>query len=264
MGLWNAHTSVGNIAGSLMAAGALRWGWGWSFVVPGGVMIAMAAVLHALLVVEPQDVGFAPQSGTPMLGSAATSVAPSRAGSVAGGSPLAGASPAATPSRLGRGASGGNGGNGNGSALSAGERATLERRVSALAEARGGTLPARLAALAEAHHGVRPPRGAHGLLALGSTLVKMEPRRDSFRLGGELSEGDEEAADGGEGAALLGGGGGRGAGAPARRASVSFAAAWCIPGVAVYAFTLFFAKLVSGKISIYYYMIIRIIHYNSY
>lgn len=29
------------------------------------------------------------------------------------------------------------------------------------------------------------------------------------------------------------------------KAGVSFAAAWCIPGVAVYAFTLFFAKLVA-------------------
>ncbi|KAJ6703770.1 MAJOR FACILITATOR SUPERFAMILY TRANSPORTER 16 ISOFORM B [Salix viminalis] len=34
MGIWNAHTSVGNISGSLIAAAMLSYGWGWSFVLP--------------------------------------------------------------------------------------------------------------------------------------------------------------------------------------------------------------------------------------
>lgn len=35
MGIWNAHTSVGNIVGSLLAAYMLQYGWGWSFIAPG-------------------------------------------------------------------------------------------------------------------------------------------------------------------------------------------------------------------------------------
>jgi len=33
MGIWNSHTSVGNIIGSIIASGMLELGWGWSFVV---------------------------------------------------------------------------------------------------------------------------------------------------------------------------------------------------------------------------------------
>jgi len=47
MGVWNAHTSVGNITGSLVAAAMLGYGWGWSFVVPGG-LIALGSALVLL------------------------------------------------------------------------------------------------------------------------------------------------------------------------------------------------------------------------
>eukprot|EP01018_Ginkgo_biloba_P013651 Gb_17792 [translate_table: standard] len=58
MGIWNAHTSVGNISGSLIAAGVLQYGWGWSFVLPG-ILITLGAIIVLLfLVVDPQDVGF--------------------------------------------------------------------------------------------------------------------------------------------------------------------------------------------------------------
>ena len=35
MGVWNSHTSVGNILGSLIAGAFVNHSWGWSFVVPG-------------------------------------------------------------------------------------------------------------------------------------------------------------------------------------------------------------------------------------
>ncbi|CAE5980448.1 unnamed protein product [Arabidopsis arenosa] len=34
MGVWNSHTSVGNILGSVIASSVLDFGWGWSFVLP--------------------------------------------------------------------------------------------------------------------------------------------------------------------------------------------------------------------------------------
>lgn len=64
MGIWNAHTSVGNILGSLLAAYMLQFGWGWSFIVPGAVIMGMGLVIFSFLVVEPQDIGFLPQSGS--------------------------------------------------------------------------------------------------------------------------------------------------------------------------------------------------------
>lgn len=57
MGIWNAHTSVGNITGSLIAAAMLRYGWGWSFVVPGVVIATIGLVNFAFLPVNPEIVG---------------------------------------------------------------------------------------------------------------------------------------------------------------------------------------------------------------
>ncbi|CAN8254938.1 unnamed protein product [Cochlearia groenlandica] len=57
MGIWNAHTSVGNITGSLIAAAMLRYGWGWSFVVPGVVIVLVGLVNFAFLPVNPETVG---------------------------------------------------------------------------------------------------------------------------------------------------------------------------------------------------------------
>ncbi|XP_008798826.1 putative glycerol-3-phosphate transporter 4 [Phoenix dactylifera] len=58
MGIWNAHTSVGNIGGSLLAASVLQYGWGWSFILPGA-LIALAGVLVFLfLAAYPEDLGF--------------------------------------------------------------------------------------------------------------------------------------------------------------------------------------------------------------
>lgn len=58
MGIWNAHTSVGNISGSLIAAGLLKYGWGWSFVAPGALIAFVGLMVFLFLAVTPEGVGF--------------------------------------------------------------------------------------------------------------------------------------------------------------------------------------------------------------
>ena len=58
MGIWNAHTSVGNICGSLIAVGVLQYGWGWSFIAPGFVMSLGGVLVYLFLAAYPEDVGF--------------------------------------------------------------------------------------------------------------------------------------------------------------------------------------------------------------
>ncbi|QCD88904.1 putative glycerol-3-phosphate transporter 1 [Vigna unguiculata] len=57
MGIWNAHTSVGNILGSLIASAMLTYGWGWSFVLPGLVTAFIGLVVFLILPVTPESVG---------------------------------------------------------------------------------------------------------------------------------------------------------------------------------------------------------------
>ncbi|KAF8379242.1 hypothetical protein HHK36_028674 [Tetracentron sinense] len=57
MGIWNAHTSVGNITGSLIASALLKYGWGWSFVAPGLLIALVGLVVFLLLPVSPESVG---------------------------------------------------------------------------------------------------------------------------------------------------------------------------------------------------------------
>lgn len=57
MGIWNAHTSVGNITGSLLASALLSYGWGWSFVVPGLLIAFIGLVVFFFLPVSPESVG---------------------------------------------------------------------------------------------------------------------------------------------------------------------------------------------------------------
>lgn len=57
MGVWNAHTSLGNILGTVIAAAALSNGWGWAFVLPGFIMILLGFMVFTFLVVQPSDVG---------------------------------------------------------------------------------------------------------------------------------------------------------------------------------------------------------------
>ncbi|XP_076902213.1 putative glycerol-3-phosphate transporter 5 [Bidens hawaiensis] len=57
MGIWNSHTSVGNIVGSVIASAVLGFGWGWAFVVPGGLIIIMSGFVYLFLVVGPESIG---------------------------------------------------------------------------------------------------------------------------------------------------------------------------------------------------------------
>ncbi|XP_024970874.1 putative glycerol-3-phosphate transporter 1 [Cynara cardunculus var. scolymus] len=56
MGIWNAHTSMGNISGSLMASYFLNYGWGWSMVVPGFIITFVGLLVFLLLPVDPESV----------------------------------------------------------------------------------------------------------------------------------------------------------------------------------------------------------------
>ncbi|KAL0304123.1 UNVERIFIED_CONTAM: putative glycerol-3-phosphate transporter 1 [Sesamum radiatum] len=57
MGIWNAHTSLGNITGSVVASILLKYGWGWSMVVPGLGITFVGMVLFFFLPVSPESVG---------------------------------------------------------------------------------------------------------------------------------------------------------------------------------------------------------------
>lgn len=50
MGVWNSHTSVGNILGSLIAGYWVSTCWGLSFVVPGAIVAAMGVVCFLFLI----------------------------------------------------------------------------------------------------------------------------------------------------------------------------------------------------------------------
>jgi MFS family permease len=56
-GIWNAHTSVGNILGSAAAAACLSWGWGWAFLIPGSALACTGIIIWLFLVVEPEEAG---------------------------------------------------------------------------------------------------------------------------------------------------------------------------------------------------------------
>ncbi|XP_049483767.1 glucose-6-phosphate exchanger SLC37A1 isoform X1 [Panthera uncia] len=56
MGVWNSHTSVGNILGSLIAGYWVSTCWGLSFVVPGAIVAAMGIVCFLFLIEHPKDI----------------------------------------------------------------------------------------------------------------------------------------------------------------------------------------------------------------
>ncbi|RWR89814.1 putative glycerol-3-phosphate transporter 1 [Cinnamomum micranthum f. kanehirae] len=63
MGIWNAHTSVGNITGSLVASALLKYGWGWSFVVPGVMIAVIGVIVFLVLPTGPEIVGVDGEEG---------------------------------------------------------------------------------------------------------------------------------------------------------------------------------------------------------
>uniref|UniRef100_A0A8C1KR23 Glucose-6-phosphate exchanger SLC37A1-like n=1 Tax=Cyprinus carpio TaxID=7962 RepID=A0A8C1KR23_CYPCA len=62
MGLWNSHTSVGNILGSLIAGYYVSSNWGLSFIVPGVIIAAMGVICFLFLIerneAEPSPISF--------------------------------------------------------------------------------------------------------------------------------------------------------------------------------------------------------------
>lgn len=64
MGVWNSHTSIGNMLGSVLAASALRnSNWGMSFIIPGVLTMLAGVLVWNFLVVSPEDVGLPPANG---------------------------------------------------------------------------------------------------------------------------------------------------------------------------------------------------------
>ncbi|XP_051053048.1 glucose-6-phosphate exchanger SLC37A2 isoform X3 [Phodopus roborovskii] len=60
MGIWNSHTSVGNILGSLIAGVWVNQQWGLSFIVPGIITAVMGIVTFLFLIEYPEDVDCTP------------------------------------------------------------------------------------------------------------------------------------------------------------------------------------------------------------
>ena len=59
-GIWNSHTSVGNILGSITAGRYVETDWAMSFVLPGVVIAVMGVVIFLFLVTDPRAVGCPP------------------------------------------------------------------------------------------------------------------------------------------------------------------------------------------------------------
>ncbi|XP_058482853.1 glucose-6-phosphate exchanger SLC37A2 isoform X2 [Solea solea] len=60
MGVWNSHTSVGNILGSLIAGVFVSSEWGMSFIVPGLIIASTGILCFFFLVEKPEDVNCTP------------------------------------------------------------------------------------------------------------------------------------------------------------------------------------------------------------
>lgn len=55
-GIWNSHTSVGNILGSIIAGKFVESDWGLSFIVPAIIIASGGFVLFLFLVTSPSYV----------------------------------------------------------------------------------------------------------------------------------------------------------------------------------------------------------------
>ncbi|KAM4703946.1 glucose-6-phosphate exchanger SLC37A2 [Rhinophrynus dorsalis] len=60
MGIWNSHTAVGNILGSLIAGTFVSSAWGLSFIVPGIIICSFGVICFFFLIEYPEDVGCTP------------------------------------------------------------------------------------------------------------------------------------------------------------------------------------------------------------
>ncbi|XP_026754312.2 glucose-6-phosphate exchanger SLC37A2 isoform X2 [Galleria mellonella] len=62
-GVWNSHTSIGNILGTIMAATFVESDWALSFIYPALVMGLMGLLVFLLLPPHPKCVGIVPTTG---------------------------------------------------------------------------------------------------------------------------------------------------------------------------------------------------------
>jgi len=65
MGLWNSHTSLGNILGSLIAGAYVKHNWGMSFTVPGMIIAGMGFIIFLFMVPRPSHLGFDEVTSSP-------------------------------------------------------------------------------------------------------------------------------------------------------------------------------------------------------
>nr|CAH7766966.1 unnamed protein product [Callosobruchus chinensis] len=64
-GMWNSHTSIGNILGSLISAQFVEEDWALSFMIPGLYIGVVGFVIFLFLVTNPSDVGLSTKNNTP-------------------------------------------------------------------------------------------------------------------------------------------------------------------------------------------------------
>jgi len=62
MGVWNSHTSVGNILGSIIAGAYVDTDWGWSFMLPGLIIAFFGVVNWFFMVPNPEFVGISKET----------------------------------------------------------------------------------------------------------------------------------------------------------------------------------------------------------
>jgi MFS transporter, OPA family, solute carrier family 37 (glycerol-3-phosphate transporter), member 1/2 len=62
-GIWNSHTSIGNIVGTLIASHYVEKDWALSFIVPGFIMGVLGFVIFLFLVESPETVGLTEDGG---------------------------------------------------------------------------------------------------------------------------------------------------------------------------------------------------------
>jgi len=60
-GVWNAHTSIGNIVGGILAGSFVDTDWGLSFIAPGLIITVMGVLVWFWLPVKPADLGLEPE-----------------------------------------------------------------------------------------------------------------------------------------------------------------------------------------------------------
>jgi len=61
-GIWNSHTSIGNILGSVIAGAYVDTNWGWSFMLPGLIIAFFGIVNWFFLVPNPEFVGISAET----------------------------------------------------------------------------------------------------------------------------------------------------------------------------------------------------------